>query len=100
VVELSAVDEGTLERTLNDVVAQGWSLDGIQFAMRESSKRPAMAFVLFTREGRALEMRDPSAARERLRQLAEAPGEPRAVTPHQRLLELAASASDSEDQEP
>jgi hypothetical protein len=26
-------------------------LDGVQFAMRESSKRPAMAFVFFTREG-------------------------------------------------
>jgi hypothetical protein len=34
-------------------VAKGWSLDGIQFAMRESSKRPAMAFVLFTRDGPA-----------------------------------------------
>jgi hypothetical protein len=50
-VELSTVDEATLERTLNDAVGNGWNLEGIQFAMRESSKRPAMAFVLFTREG-------------------------------------------------
>ncbi len=50
-VELSSVDEQTLERTLNEWAPRGWSLDGVQFAMRESSKRPAMAFVFFTREG-------------------------------------------------
>ena len=49
VVELSTVDEGSLERTLNEWTTRGWNLDGVQFAMRESSKRPAMAFVLFTR---------------------------------------------------
>ncbi len=53
VIELSVVDEATIERTLNEWVCQGWKLDGIQFAMRESSKRPSMAFVLFTREKRA-----------------------------------------------
>jgi hypothetical protein len=51
VVELSNVDEAALERTLNDWVPRGWAFDGVQFAMRESSKRPAMAFVFFTREG-------------------------------------------------
>jgi hypothetical protein len=35
---------------LNEWTAQGWQLDGIQFAMRDSSKRPSMAFVTFTRE--------------------------------------------------
>jgi hypothetical protein len=54
VVELSNVDEGALERTINDWVAQGWTFDGVQFAMRESSKRPSMAFVFFTREGAPL----------------------------------------------
>lgn len=49
VVELSTVDEGSLEHTVNVWVRQGWTLDGVQFAMRESSKRPAMAFVFFTR---------------------------------------------------
>jgi hypothetical protein len=53
-VELSTVDEGTLERTVNEWVARGWSLDGVQFAMRESSKRPSMAFVFFTRPGAPL----------------------------------------------
>ena len=47
------MDEGSLERTVNDWIPKGWNLDGVQFAMRESSKRPAMAFVFFTREGEA-----------------------------------------------
>src|ERR1700687_761621 len=48
VVELSTVDELSLEQSINAAVARGWRLEGIQFAMRDSSKRPAMAFVLFT----------------------------------------------------
>jgi len=50
VVEASTVTDEALEVIVNEWVARGWVLDGIQFAMRESSKRPAMAFVLFTRE--------------------------------------------------
>jgi hypothetical protein len=70
VVELSTVDEGSLERTLNEWVPKGWNLDGIQFAMREASKRPAMAFVFFTREGEA-SGHDAEEARGRLMRLAE-----------------------------
>ena len=70
VVELSTVDEGTLERTLNEWTAKGWNLDGVQFAMREASKRPAMAFVFFTREG-APAAHDTDAARERLLRMSE-----------------------------
>jgi hypothetical protein len=51
VVETSDVTDVELERILNDVTAEGWRLDAIQFAMRDSSKRPAMAFVTFTRGG-------------------------------------------------
>lgn len=51
VVELSTVDEGSLERAVNEWVARGFHFDGVQFAMRESSKRPSMAFVFFTRPG-------------------------------------------------
>ena len=72
VAELSTVDEGSIERTVNHWVREGWNLDGIQFAMRESSKRPAMAFILFTREGESAE-HDEREARERLARLA---GEP------------------------
>jgi hypothetical protein len=70
VVELSTVDEGSLERTLNEWIPKGWNLDGVQFAMRESSKRPAMAFVFFTREGDAAS-HDSEEARERLMRLSE-----------------------------
>ena len=55
VVEISNVDETTLERTINEWVPRGWAFDGVQFAMRESSKRPSMGFVYFTREGEVLE---------------------------------------------
>jgi len=50
VVEVTTVAEDFLEEVLNEWTAKGWRFDGMQFAMRESSKRPSMAFVLFTRE--------------------------------------------------
>ena len=49
VVETSTVTDDELERILNEWVSQGWTFDRMQFVMRESSKRPAMAFLLFTR---------------------------------------------------
>lgn len=83
VVEISNVDEVSLERAVNDQVQKGWTFDGVQFAMRESSKRPSMAFVFFTRLGEPAELELPRAsapapqpvvlrdAHARLRQLAE-----------------------------
>ena len=50
VIELSTVTEEAIEEALNEWTAKGWRFDGMQFAMRESSRRPSMAFVLFTRE--------------------------------------------------
>lgn len=50
VIELGTVTEETIEETLNKWTARGWNYNGMQFAMRESSRRPAMAFVLFTRQ--------------------------------------------------
>ncbi|MEM7678546.1 MAG: DUF4177 domain-containing protein [Myxococcota bacterium] len=49
VVELSTVTDESLEATLNEWTSKGWILEGLHFAMRESSKRPAMAFVMFIR---------------------------------------------------
>jgi len=49
-VELSIVTDETIEACVNEWVGYGWQLDGIRFAMAEHSKRPAMAFVSFTRE--------------------------------------------------
>lgn len=51
VVEVNTVTEDILEETLNEWTAKGWRFDGMQFAMREASRRPSMAFLLFTREG-------------------------------------------------
>jgi hypothetical protein len=50
VVEICTVTEEEIEEVLNSWTSKGWHFDGLQFAMRESSKRPAMAFALFTRE--------------------------------------------------
>ena len=50
VVELSSVTDVEIEAVLNEWTVAGWTLDNIQFAMRDSSKRPSMAFISFTRE--------------------------------------------------
>lgn len=50
VVEVSSPSDQELEQILNEWARQGWRFEGYHFAMRESSKRPAMAFVTFTRE--------------------------------------------------
>ena len=52
VVETSSVTDDELQKILNETIAVGWSFDTIQFAMREASKRPSMAFVIFTRARR------------------------------------------------
>jgi hypothetical protein len=44
VVETSDVTDVELERILNDCANES-----MQFAMRDSSRRPAMAFLAFTR---------------------------------------------------
>ena len=49
VVELSSVTDQELEQVLNEWTGKGWTFDTMQFAMRDSSKRPSMAFVTFTR---------------------------------------------------
>jgi hypothetical protein len=53
VVETSDVSAESLEKILNEWSAQGWRFEMVQFAMRDSSKRPAMAFVTFVRESEA-----------------------------------------------
>jgi hypothetical protein len=76
VVELSNVDESSLEDTVNTWVRKGWTFDGVQFAMRESSKRPSMGFVFFTRPGTEEDerrTRDLDDADRKLRRLAAEP---------------------------
>ena len=48
-VELTTVTDEEIEKAVNEWVGQGWHFEGIHFAMREASKRPAMAFLSFTR---------------------------------------------------
>jgi len=50
VVELPTVSEETIEEALNHMTGQGWLFDGMHFAMKESSRRPSMAFLLFKKE--------------------------------------------------
>ena len=87
VVELSTVDEGSLEHTVNVWVRQGWRLENVQFAMRESSKRPAMAFVFFTRADAATATEAAHATESRT--------ETRAVDAWSRLAALAAEGEES-----
>jgi hypothetical protein len=50
VVELSSVSDVEIEQVLNEWTRKGFALDNIQFAMRDSSKRPSMAFISFTKD--------------------------------------------------
>jgi len=100
VIELSTVDELSLEQAINQRVAEGWRLEGIHFAMRDSSKRPAMAFVLFTRPS----ARAPENVVPRTTLIAEADPADRAggtvmtvsSDPWRRLRELAGVEEDQE----
>ena len=49
VIELSTVTDETIEEKLNEMKKNGWDLDAIHFAMREGSRRPSMAFLIFVR---------------------------------------------------
>lgn len=49
-LELSIVTDEQIERAVNEWVRKGWSFQGIQFAMTDASRRPAMAFICFVRE--------------------------------------------------
>ncbi len=50
VVETSTVTDEVLTRILNEETQAGWTFDGISFVPNEASKRPRMAFVIFTKE--------------------------------------------------
>ena len=53
VVELATVTDEDMEEALNDWTDKGWHFEGVHFAMKDSSKRPAMAFIFFTRQEEA-----------------------------------------------
>ena len=49
-VEIAIVTDESLEKVVNEWVKKGWTFDKIQFVVKESSKRPTMAFVIFCRD--------------------------------------------------
>ena len=49
VIETSQVTEDSIEDILNHWTAEGWRYDGIQFVVKESARRPSMAFILFVK---------------------------------------------------
>ncbi len=49
-VELSIVTDESIEEAVNAWVGRGWALDAIRFVTTEASRRPAMAFISFTRD--------------------------------------------------
>jgi len=50
VVETSSVTDDELERIINEWVGREWSFDSIHFVVRDASRRPSMAFLMFTKE--------------------------------------------------
>jgi len=50
IIEITTPTDEEMTKVVNEWVQQGWRFEHFQFAMRESSKRPAMAFAVFTRE--------------------------------------------------
>ena len=58
VVETQIVTDEIIEDIINSWVDKGWHLDGVRFAMSDASRRPSMAFILFTREGDTPEEED------------------------------------------
>ena len=47
VVETQVVTDEELERIINTWIARDYVLDNVLFAMRDASRRPAMAFLVF-----------------------------------------------------
>jgi hypothetical protein len=50
VVELSTVTDEEIEKILNHWIGRGYFFESIHFVATESSKRPRMAFVFFTKK--------------------------------------------------
>jgi hypothetical protein len=48
-VELLTVTDDLIEDCVNQWISEGWTFEGIRFVTNDSSRRPVMAFVSFTR---------------------------------------------------
>ena len=47
VVETGIVEDEVLEDLINEWTGKGWRFEDIRFAMKDSSRRPVMAFFVF-----------------------------------------------------
>lgn len=70
-------------------------MDGVHFAMRDSSKRPAMAFLLFTRPDRYVTEEESTAERLHPRRVGDV--EHVSTDPWRRLRELAGVQAEDDD---
>ncbi|HEX9204763.1 MAG TPA: hypothetical protein VF853_02425 [Candidatus Deferrimicrobiaceae bacterium] len=52
VVELSEVSDQAIEEVLNRESGEGFRFESIHFVTQQGGRRPSMAFLFFTREGR------------------------------------------------
>ena len=50
VIELGVVTDESIEKALNKWNLEGWIFDQIHFVVRENSRRPSMAYMIFVRE--------------------------------------------------
>ena len=50
VIELAVVTDETIEKALNLWIKENWLFDQIHFVVRDNSRRPSMAFMIFVRE--------------------------------------------------
>ena len=50
VIETSTVTDEAIEKILNEWAGQGYSFESIQFVTTDSSRRPSMAFLFFTKK--------------------------------------------------
>jgi len=50
VVELADVCDRAVEEALNAAAADGWRFESVHFVTQPGNRRPAMAFLFFTRD--------------------------------------------------
>lgn len=50
VLELSPVDESSLQEALNTWVPQGWIFERLEFVQQEGVRRPVMAYIFLVRK--------------------------------------------------
>lgn len=50
VAELTEVNDRTIEEAMNAATGGGWRFESVHFVTQPGNRRPAMAFLFFTRD--------------------------------------------------